>query len=267
MADHFPRRIACLQPSASLIVAQLGLADRVVACTRHCAELCPDVMAVNPLVVEDSWSAQAAEIVASKPDLVIAAVPYQLEALGEILKAGVRSLTLAPHGLGDVYSDICTVGGALGRPREAEELVSKMQSVLEHLRSRTAALARPTVYCEEWGKPIIHAQPWVQELVEAAGGQFVGEAGKQTTADAVSRANPDVMVFGWCGVGDRVPLEKVVEERGWRGLAAVRSKRVYCIHDALLTTPATNLADAAQILASVIHPEVFTTERPPRRIS
>ncbi|MGZ4819628.1 MAG: ABC transporter substrate-binding protein, partial [Terriglobales bacterium] len=101
MTSHTPRRIVSLQPSATVIIDRLGLLDRVVACTRYCADVCPDA-ATGRIIVADSWAAQSAEILAAKPDLVIASVPYQEKAVIEILKAGVRFLGFAPRTLVDI---------------------------------------------------------------------------------------------------------------------------------------------------------------------
>jgi iron complex transport system substrate-binding protein len=113
------------------------------------------------------------------------------------------------------------------------------------------------VYCEEWGKPLIHSQPWVAKLVEIAGGRFLGRPGATTTPEAVTDANPDIIVAAWCGAGDRVPLEKIVAQRSWESLIAARERRVYCIADELLNTPAPTLIEGLHALAGVIHPEVF----------
>jgi hypothetical protein len=40
-----PRRIACLQPSATVILAAVGELDRVIACTKYCAEVVPEITA------------------------------------------------------------------------------------------------------------------------------------------------------------------------------------------------------------------------------
>jgi iron complex transport system substrate-binding protein len=239
-AIHAPRRIACLQPSATVILDSIGMLDRVVACTKWCRDVCPAI-AEDRIILADSWTAQAHEIVAAKPDLVIASVPYQLEALAEILKAGVRVLAFAPRTLADIYGDIAVIAGIMGVPERGEEVVSGMEREIEAARKRSAAREHPLVFCEEWGKPIIHSQPWVAELIEAAGGRFLGEPGKQTTAIAVRAADPDVMIFCWCGAGDRVPVQKMVRERGWTETRAARSGRVYCISDELLNTPAPTL--------------------------
>ena len=42
-ADYTPQRVVCLQPSATVILAAIGGLDRVVACTKYCADVCPEV--------------------------------------------------------------------------------------------------------------------------------------------------------------------------------------------------------------------------------
>jgi iron complex transport system substrate-binding protein len=188
---------------------------------------------------------------------VIASVPYQLEAVAEILKAGVRFLGLAPRSLADIYADIALIAGAMGVSERGQHMIESMQREIECVRARHAAGPRPRVFCEEWGKPIIHSQPWVAELVEAAGGQFLGEPGAKTDAECVRRADPEVIIMAWCGAGDRVPLEKIVGERGWTETSAGRSRRVYCVRDELLNTPAPTLLEGLRALEAAIHPESF----------
>ena len=210
-----PQRVVSLQPSITSTMERLALLDRLVACTKYCVDVCPAVKQRGVAIIEDSWTADSEQIRAVKPDLVIASVPYQVEAVSEILKSGAQFLGLAPHTLHDVYADIAAIAGIMNEPNRGHYLIREMQMEIERVRSRTAARAdHPTVYCEEWGKPLIHSQPWVAELVDAAGGRFVGEAGKQTTPDIVRQLNPDVMIAAWCGAGDRVPLEKIIAQRG-----------------------------------------------------
>jgi iron complex transport system substrate-binding protein len=256
--EHSPQRVVSLQPSATVTLADLGLLDRLVACTKWCAEVVPDVRH-GRAIVADSWTANAAEILAAKPDLVIASVPYQTEAVAEILRAGARFLGLAPRTLADVYADIAAIAGVMQRPQRGAEIIAGMQREIEAVRAQAGRLPRPAVYCEEWGKPLIHSQAWVAELVAAAGGQFVGLPGAHTEAATVATLRPDVIVCAWCGAGDRVPLEKLVRERGWEALPAARAGRVYCIADELLNTPASTLIGGLHALAAAIHPEAFPT--------
>jgi iron complex transport system substrate-binding protein len=264
---HNPTRIACLQPSATVTLQAIGELDRIAACTRYCLDVVPEMAARAPLILADSWTANAEQILQAKPDLVIASVPYQEKAVIEILKAGIRFLGLAPRTLADIYTDIACIAGIVGVAECGQHAIRVIQDRIDNVRNRVTGKPRPAVFCEEWGKPIICSQPWVAELVEIAGGAFVGEAGRPTSSDVVLRLNPDVIVTAWCGAGDRVPLEKIIAERGWQGTSAAAKGRVYCIRDEFLNTPAPTLLDGLDALAWAIHPELFPWAKGIRKIA
>lgn len=264
---HLPRRIACLQPSATVILSAIGALDRIVACTRYCADVVPEVADGSRAILADSWTANAAEIISARPDLVIASVPYQEKSVTEILKSGVPFLGLAPHSLTDIYTDIAMIAGLVGAADRGEEVIATMKSRIEEFRTRTRGLIRPRVFCEEWGKPLIASQPWVAELVEAAGGEFIGTPARQIDAGEVLRLDPEVIVAAWCGAGDRVPLEKIIAQRGWQHTLAAQNGRVYCIRDEFLNTPAPTLLYGLEALACAIHPEVFPDMTPSTTLS
>jgi len=266
-SQYSPRRIACLQPSATVILDALGELTRVVGCTRYCADVVPGVADGSRVILADSWTAETDQIVAVRPDLVIAAVPYQEKAVSEILKSGARFLGLAPRSLADIYTDIATIAGAVGAATRGEQIISSMQRHIEGVRARTLRVPRPMVFCEEWGKPIIASQKWVAELVEAAGGEFVGSPGKQVEAKEIARMDADVLIAAWCGAGDRVPLEKILRERGWHETAAAQNGQVFCIRDEFLNTPAPTLLRGLDALAHAIHPEIFPLTNGIRRIT
>lgn len=256
MPDYTPQRVVSLQPSATVILRDLGRLDSLVACTKYCAEVCPEVRG-KIVIVSDSWTAHSLQISDAHPDLVIAAVPYQEKAVSEILKSGARFLGLAPKSLADIYGDITAIAGIMDARDEGLEVIAKMRAAIEAVVLRTINLPRPRVFCEEWGKPLIASQLWVAELVEAAGGKFVGKPGAQTDAATVEAAAPNVIIAAWCGAGERVPLEKIIQQRKWEHIPAVRNGCVYCIRDEYLNTPAPTLISGLHALAAAIHPECF----------
>jgi iron complex transport system substrate-binding protein len=268
---HSPRRIASLQPSATVILAAIGELDRVVACTKYCADVVSGITAQPRTVLADSWTADAAEIMATHPDLVLASVPYQEKAVIEILKAGVRFLGFAPKTLADIYTDIAIIAGILGAKERGDGVIAHMQASIENVRQRvrtkTAGSPRPRVFCEEWGKPLIASQAWVAELVDVAGGEFLGEPGRQISASEVAQLNPDILVAAWCGAGDRVPLEKLASDRNWQATRAARTARIYCVRDEYLNTPAPTLLHGLESLAFAIHPELFPAPKGIRQIT
>jgi iron complex transport system substrate-binding protein len=266
-SSHTPRRIACLQPSATVILDAIGELDRVVACTRYCADVVPAVAEGSRVILADSWSADTDQIVAARPDLVIASVPYQEKAVGAILKAGARFLGLAPKTLADIYADIAVIAGAVGATDRGEEVIAAMQAHIARVREQVAGAERPRVFCEEWGKPIIASSRWVAELIDAAGGTFLVEPSSQVTGEEILRLDPEVIIAAWCGAGDRVPLEKIIADRGWQQTSAARNRRVFCVNDEFFNTPAPTLLQGLDALAWALHPERFQLTRGIRRIT
>lgn len=256
-SSYVPSRVVSLQPSATVILAEIGRLDCLAACTKYCVDVCPEVEERGIAIVSDSWTADSKQITQLHPDLVFAAVPYQEKSVSEILKSGARFFGLAPRTLADIYGDIELIARLMNAGERGFAAVSQMRNTIDAIGAKTAGLSRPRVYCEEWGNPLIASQPWVAELVEAAGGEFIGEPGKQINADAVLKKNPEVVITAWCGAGDRVPLEKIVGLRKWQNMTAVQHRRVFCISDEFLNTPAPTLINGLHALASAIHPEIF----------
>ena len=270
--EFVPQRVVSLQPSVTSTLDRLGLLDRVVACTKWCVDVCPALRNDKRMIVADSWSAKSAEILAAKPDMVMASVPYQLDAVAEILKAGIPFMGFAPHSLADVFRDIYQIAAVMGAAERGERLIAEMKSEIYAVRTKTdGAVAtrgrRPRVYCEEWGKPLIHSQGWVRELIEAAGGEFIGEAGAHTDETTIRAANPDVILAAWCGAGDRVPLEKIIPARGWEQTTAAQNGDVYCINDEYLNTPGPTLIQGLHAIAAALHPEAFPESHGLRRMA
>ena len=252
-------RIASLQPSITLTLAALDRLDALCAVTKYCLEALPELAVRNLPLLHDTWTADKPgnleTLQATAPDLVIASVPYRMESLAAILNSGLPVLALAPHSLADIYADTRLIAALVSS--DPEPLIAHMQQTIAAAQARTehiALVARPLVYCEEWGKPLIHSQPWVAELVEAAGARFLGTPGAHTTPEAIASADPDVLLFAWCGAGDRVTLARVVAQRNWHALRAVRDARVHCIPDEYLNTPAPTLLQGLACIAAAAHP-------------
>ena len=75
------------------------------------------------------------------------------------------------HGLGDVWWDIAAVAEALDAPARGEQLVRQLLDRLAEIREKTVCHAsQPTIACIEWIDPLMHAENWVPELVDIAGG-------------------------------------------------------------------------------------------------
>ncbi len=275
-------RIVSLAPSATSILFALGVQRQLVGVTRWCKDVAP----VNGLPeLGDCWRGDPDKVAALRPNLVIGSVPYNPEVVRGLLRRGLTFLMMNPRTLADVFSDIEHLGRLLGREKQAAKVTRNMRGRIDRIAARALHPAargsgqapnggnRPKVYCESWPKPRLVSPAWVEELVELAGGRFVPRA-KSPTERAVSdaavrRARPDVVILGWAACGLRVDGSKVLSRPGWSKLPAVRNGRVFVVSDEALNTPGPPLAGGLELLARIIHPEIFgqPTREKVRRVS
>ena len=177
-----------------------------------------------------------------------------------------KVVSLKPDALADVWRDVEEVALALGEYDRGAELVSRFRGRMNDIRDRASRLSdRPRIACIEWVEPLMAAGNWVPELVEMAGGvNLFGEAGKHApwmTWDQLVAADPDVLVLMPCGYGlartlAEVPILEAKAE--WRTLRAVRTGRVVATDgNQYFNRPGPRLVESLEILAEVLHPEVF----------
>ena len=105
------------------------------------------------------------------------------------------------------------------------------------------------------------------ELVYVCGGTFLGAPGSHTDDLAIRDADPEVIIAAWCGAGDRVPLERIIPQRGWQDTRAAKNGNIFCIRDEYLNTPGPTVIQGLHALAEVIHGIPADLEFPPRRIN
>jgi len=243
-------RIVSLAPSATSILCALGAKKLLVGVTKWC----PEVAAVGDLPqVGDCWSGDPAEILALHPTLVIGSVPYKQETVGKLLEHPLTFLAMNPRSLAGIESDIRLLGRIVDRAAAANQLAARMRHEFATLVKRSQrAKRRPRVYCESWPNPRISSPPWVAEMVKIAGGEMAVPAGQRVTDAQVAEAQPEVIVLAWAATGEKAKPEKAYAVAAWKGLPAIRDKRVHVISDELLNTPGPPLVEGARELSRIL---------------
>ena len=172
-----------------------------------------------------------------------------------------------PQYVGDVLEDIRRVGRATGAEEKAESMASGMQARLDAI-SQTAAMAdtHPKVLHLEWVDPLMCGGHWVPEMVELAGGvNCFGDKEKGSFRlewDEVVDSKPEVIILMPCGFDVKRSLQDLPllsQQEGWASFPAVLNNRVYVIDAGAYTSRSgPRLVDGLEIMAEMIHPELFS---------
>jgi iron complex transport system substrate-binding protein len=188
------------------------------------------------------------------------------QAVCSIVGSRPRVVAVEPNCLADIWTSFRQVAEALEIASRGDELIARCQARLEALRRRSQQIAAtPTVACIEWIEPLMAAGNWVPELVEIAGGiNLFGEAGKHSpwmAWETLVARDPDaivVMPCGWDIARARSEMHPLTTRPEWRNLRAVQSGRVAVTDgNQYFNRPGPRVVESAEILAEIIHPEVF----------
>jgi iron complex transport system substrate-binding protein len=193
-----------------------------------------------------------------------------VRSLASVLEPSPQLLSLGGTTLDGVWDDITAVGSALGRGRDAAELLATVAARLRvvHETLKAARAPRPRVAVIEWLDPLFVAGHWTPELVRRAGGiDVLAEPGRHSvecTAERIRTAGPELLLFAPCGFDaeraarESAALLQTAEWRWARGLAA------WAIDgNALTSRPGPRLADAVEVMAAIFAPGLFAA--PPAR--
>jgi iron complex transport system substrate-binding protein len=289
-------RVVSLLPAATEIVAALGALPALVGITHEC-DFPPEVSRLPRIttsaVDRDDTSARIDSAVRSlaasgaplfaldadelrrlAPTLILtqslcevcAVSAGTVCALADVVAPVPRMLQLSGRTLDGVWADIAAVGSALGRDAAASCLLAAIDARLRtvHETLQVAAAPRPRVAVIEWLDPLFSAGHWTPELVRRAGGIDVlasaGDHSTTITVDQVRDAQPDLLLFAPCGFDvDRAEREAqaLLHTDGW---SWARELRLWALDgNALTSRPGPRLADAVEVMAAIVAPELFPT--------
>ena len=287
-------RICSLLPSATEVIASLGLSDELVGISHEC-DYPPSVRSV-PVMVEPmipphglascDIDRQVRQLVASgqrlyrlkghllrqaQPDLILsqdlchvcAVTPDQLHDALCSMPRQPTVLTLNPRTVHDVIDDVVRIGDAANRSAEGHRLAAHLRDRLEAVRTRVQRIAqRPRVVCIEWLSPLYLAGHWVPEMVQLAGGQDVlaqpGSPSRVVTWDEVLAAAPDILIVMPCGFSlerTHTELFQMMQQPGqWRPSSKLAQHTFLVDASSYFSRPGPRLIDGIELLAALLHP-------------
>ncbi len=283
-------RICSLLPSATEIVADLGLADSLVAVSEEC-DWPPEVRRLPVVtasrvdtsrlgsleieravreVISDGRPLYAIDrdlLDELEPDLILtqslcAVCAVSADAVDELCATEAEVIALDAHTLGEIEERIISVAGLLGVPARGRAVVERMQATIAAISERVAAAPARPVYVAEWLDPPYAAGHWIPEMVALAGGRDVlGQVrapSYPTSWQAVLEQHPELVVVAPCGFDH----ERAAREAE-ASLPPLGCRAVAVDSNAYYARPAPRLADGVAQLAFLIHPALVDDPRLP----
>jgi iron complex transport system substrate-binding protein len=265
-----PGRIAILSPSAIQIVFALGAGHRVVGVTRY-ATFPPEAKKMNVLGGLQDISYE--QMTALRPDLII--TQNASERLEEYAaQRNISLMSLAIETAEDMYAACRAVGRRLGLEEQGARLARKIEHALNKVRSRVAGLKTTDCFISVDRNPgplvgILSTgrNTFVTQMVEIAGGRNIFDD-MQIKYPMISKEtllvrNPEVVLEFKPGIVSEQKREML--KKDWEalsGLPAAANSRIHVIDHADALIPGPRMAEVAEQIALVLHPEIDGTGKP-----
>jgi iron complex transport system substrate-binding protein len=273
-------RICSFLPSATEIIAELGLADSLVGVSAECrwpAEVVgkPVVTAaridsaqLSSLDIDQAVRASLRDgaslymvdadlIEELSPDLVVTQDLCAVCAVssGELASAcpvGAEVLSLDPRTYAEVADSVRLLAGRLGVAPRGEAIATRMLDTAAEVAASVEGLEPRRVFFAEWLDPPFCAGHWLPEMIALAGGIDVlgrpGEPSHSTTWETVLALGPELVVLGPCGFD----AEQAARRAAGLELAC---PAVVVDGDVYYSRPGPRLADGLRQLAHLFHPD------------
>ena len=260
-----PRRIVSLIPAVTEILFAIGAGPQVVAVGSF-DTYPPEVTKlprVGALVDPD-----VERILSLRPDLVVV-FATQTTLREQLARAQIPMYVYDHAGLADVFTTIRDVGARVGHAKAAADLTGTLEARIAAVRRRIAGRPRPPTLIvfdrEKLALRGIYASGgigFIHDMVDAAGGENVfadvKQQAVQATTELILARRPDVILEIRAD-----PLDAATRAREigvWSTLSslpAIRTSRVYLIDQQMTVVPGPRVADAIELIARTLHPEMF----------
>ena len=296
-------RICSLLPSATEIAFALGLGDQVVAVSHECDY--PPEASNRPVLTKsaihqkihrslevdreveqrggDIYEIDEKLLGNLKPDLIltqelchVCAVSYtKVKEAARVLDADAKIVSLEPTNLEEIVDNILLVGRMTNKLAEAEKLAAQMLRRIDRVREKTKTVQdKPRVFFMEWLQPPWAGGHWIPQMVDYAGGfEGLGRLGKPSHRiewDQVVEYEPEIIVLSPCGLDANQVMEEahvLASYTEWNEIPAFQSSRIYAVNaSAYFSRSGPRVVDGLEILAHIIHPELFPENPHPEAV-
>jgi iron complex transport system substrate-binding protein len=273
-------RICSLLPSATEIVASLGLVESLVAVSEEC-DWPPEVRrlpvvttsrvdttqlssfeideAVREAVANGRppYAIDRERLEALDPDLILTqdlctVCAVSSDSVDELCTTDAKVVALDAHTLSEIEERILSLADLLDVAARGQAVVIEMETKLAAVHERVSEAPRTPVFVAEWLDPPFAAGHWIPEMVALAGGRDVlgrpGAPSYPTSWEKVREQRPELVIVAPCGFD---------HTRAARGATLPLACRAVAVDsNAYYARPGPRVAEAVAQLAFFFHPEL-----------
>ena len=295
MTDIADLKIVSLLPSATEIIAGLGLTDALVGRSHECdypsaikdlpvctkarlnsqkpscqidrdvKDLIQQALSIYEIDIETLTKLQPTHIITQDQcDVCAVNLPEVEKAIAQLTNCQPQVISLQPDLLNEVWDDITMVGQTL--KVDSTSVLNKLRDRLNYISDKVKDIdTKPTVVAIEWTDPLMVGANWIPELIEIAGGtpllSVKGKHSPYISWSDLATANPDIIVIMPCGFDlERTAIESqlLTQNLHWKNLTAVKNNKVFITDgNAYFNRPSGRLVDSTEILAEIFYPKLF----------
>ena len=291
------KRIISFLPSATELIYELGAQERLFGVTHECdypSDASNKPRVIESIFEPEKMSSQEIDdkicelsergeeiyklitenVSNAKPDLIISqeicevcsAYTNQVKNAIDILEEKPEIYSMSPHNIQEILRCVSDIAEKIEEEERGGEIVNSLNTRINKIK-KVPISNRPKVLGIEWIKPFFTAGHWVPEMIEYSGGINMitknGEHSRKMDITEIENADPDVLILMPCGFNVQRTIseyEKYLKDNSrWNKLRAVREKRVFAVDaNSFFSKPSIRVVTGIEILAKILHPEIFT---------
>lgn len=258
--EKAPEKIISLSPSVTEMLYALGVGDKLIGVTSYdnYPEEVKEVEAVSDLM-----NINAEKIISLKPDLVFVSTIGDKTPVDTMKEAGVKVFVIDDAmSFEDVYGHIGRVAKVMDVEDNGEKLVNQIKGDINVIEEKLANVdEKKQVYLEISPSPDIVTSgnnTFQNEVLKTAGVEnvFADKDGWfKVSEEDVLKQNPEVIITHVNFLDDSVG--EIKGRLGWDKMDAVKNDQVYEFDTNLMSRPGPRIAEAAELVAKTLYPELF----------
>ncbi len=295
-------RIVSFLPSATELLYELGVQDRLYGVTHECnfpedainkprvirSVFEPERMSskeIDEKIIElvsngkDIYELQIENLKKANPDLIISqeicevcsAYTNQVNNAMKILGGRPEVFAMNPHDIQGILSNIEEISRKIHESEKGIKLIESLEKRISFFKEKQIS-DKPKVLAIEWIKPFYSAGHWVPEMIETVGGKNLiskkSEHSKKISLGEIKNSDPDIIIMMPCGFNVKRTIEEydnnLKGDHDWQSLRSVKDGNVFAVDaNSYFSKPSMRTITGIEILGKIIHPEKFSHVKVP----